>query len=67
MVREFVTREIAGQYADWEQAGRVPRQFFRELGAIGVMGMAIPEKFGGSGNEDYRYNVACRKRRLAPW
>jgi acyl-CoA dehydrogenase len=61
MVREFVTREIVGHYADWEQAGQVPRQFFRALGAIGVMGMAIPEKFGGSGNEDYRYNVILQE------
>ena len=61
MIRESVTREIAGHYADWERAGQVPRQFFRELGAIGVMGMAIPEKFGGSGNEDYRYNVILQE------
>ena len=61
MIREFVAREIVPHYADWEQAGEVPRQFFRELGAIGVMGMAIPEKFGGSGDEDYRYNAILQE------
>jgi acyl-CoA dehydrogenase len=67
MIREFVAREIVPHYAGWEQAREVPRHFFRDLGAIGVMGMALPEKFGGSGNEDYRYNASCRKRRPAPW
>jgi acyl-CoA dehydrogenase len=61
MVREFVTREIVPHYPDWEHAGEVPRQFFRDLGAIGVMGMAIPEKYGGSGNEDYRYNAILQE------
>jgi acyl-CoA dehydrogenase len=61
MVREFVAREIVPHYADWEHAGEVPREFFRKLGAIGVMGMAIPEKFGGSGNDDYRYNVILQE------
>jgi acyl-CoA dehydrogenase len=31
------------------------------LGEIGVMGMAIPEKFGGSGNSDFRYNVILQE------
>jgi acyl-CoA dehydrogenase len=61
MVREFVTREIVPHYPDWERAGEVPGRFFRELGAIGVMGMAIPEKFGGSGHQDYRYNVILQE------
>jgi acyl-CoA dehydrogenase len=61
LVREFVAREIVPHYADWERAGQVPREFFRKLGDIGVMGMAIPEKYGGSGTRDYRYNVILQE------
>jgi acyl-CoA dehydrogenase len=61
LVREFVAREIVPHYADWEDAGQVPREFFRKLGDIGVMGMAIPEKYGGSGDADYRYNVILQE------
>jgi acyl-CoA dehydrogenase len=39
----------------------VPRSFFRKLGEIGVMGMAIPEKYGGSGEPDYRYHVILQE------
>ena len=61
LIREFTEREIVPHYAEWEQAGEVPRPFFRKLGEIGVMGMAIPEKYGGSGDPDYRYNVILQE------
>jgi acyl-CoA dehydrogenase len=61
LIREFVEREIVPQYAEWEKAGEAPRSFFRSLGAIGVMGMAIPEKFGGGGNTDFRYNAILQE------
>ena len=48
MVREFVEREVVPCYAGWEQAGELPRGFFRKLGEPGVMGMAIPEKYGST-------------------
>jgi acyl-CoA dehydrogenase len=61
LIRSFVEREIVPRYGDWERAGEVPRSFFRKLGEIGVMGMAIPEKHGGSGDPDYRYNVILQE------
>jgi len=61
LIREFTEREIVPRYGDWEQAGEVPRSFFRKLGEIGVMAMAIPEKYGGSGDPDYRYNVILQE------
>jgi len=61
LIREFTEREIVPRYGDWEKAGEVPRSFFRKLGEIGVMGMAIPDKYGGSGNPDYRYNVILQE------
>jgi len=61
LIREFVAREIVPRYGEWEKAGEAPRSFFRALGAIGGMGMAIPEKFGGSGNPDFRYSVILQE------
>jgi acyl-CoA dehydrogenase len=61
MVREFIEREVVPCYADWEKAGELPREFFRKLGDLGVMGMAIPEKYGGAGQGDYRYNVILQE------
>jgi acyl-CoA dehydrogenase len=61
LVREFIEREVLPNFAQWEKLGHFPREFFGKLGDIGVMGMAIPEKFGGSGDPDYRYNVILQE------
>jgi acyl-CoA dehydrogenase len=61
VIRDFVRREIVPYYPDWERAGQQPRELFRKLGDIGVMGMAIPQEYGGSGMSDYRYNVILQE------
>lgn len=61
VVRDFVEKEVAPAYSDWEKAGRMPREVFRKLGTLGVLGMAIPEEYGGGGSDDYRYNVILQE------
>ncbi|ORV08659.1 acyl-CoA dehydrogenase family protein [Mycobacterium celatum] len=61
LARDFVEKEIEPHYADWEKAGRMPREIFEKLGALGMLGMAIPEEYGGSGLNDYRYNVILQE------
>jgi acyl-CoA dehydrogenase len=61
LARDFVDKEIAPHYPDWEKAGRMPRAVFEQLGSLGMLGMAIPEEFGGSGIPDYRYNVVLQE------
>jgi len=61
LIRDFIRREVVPAYGEWEKLGHVPREFFARLGELGVMGMAIPEKFGGSGDPDYRYNVILQE------
>ena len=60
-VREFVAKEVVPHYADWERAGQLPREVFAQLGSLGVLGMAIPEEYGGAGLADYRYNVVLQE------
>ncbi|MEV0580247.1 acyl-CoA dehydrogenase family protein [Streptomyces sp. NPDC050392] len=61
LVREVVAKEVVPHYADWEKAGRLPRPFFERLGSLGLLGMAIPEEYGGGGQPDYRYNVVLQE------
>jgi acyl-CoA dehydrogenase len=60
MVRAFVAREVVPEYPAWEQAGAPPRQVFRRLGELGVMGMNMPGQWGGS-EQDYIYNVVLQE------
>jgi acyl-CoA dehydrogenase len=39
----------------------MPRAVFERLGSLGLLGMAIPEEFGGAGVNDYRYNVVLQE------
>lgn len=61
MARDFVAKEVVPHYADWERAGRLPRELFAQLGSLGVLGMAIPAEYGGAGLRDYRYNVVLQE------
>jgi alkylation response protein AidB-like acyl-CoA dehydrogenase len=56
-VRKFVEKEMVPHNDEWEEAGLVPREVFRAAGALGFLGMAIPEEYGGGGVDDFRYNL----------
>jgi acyl-CoA dehydrogenase len=61
LVRSFIDRDVVPNYPDWEAAGCPPREVFRRLGDIGVMGMNMPVEFGGAGQADYTYNVVLQE------
>jgi len=61
LARNFIEKEVVPHYADWEKAGHMPREVFKQLGSLGLLGMAVPEEFGGSGVPDYRYNVVLQE------
>jgi acyl-CoA dehydrogenase len=48
-VRRYVDERIAPHGEAWEAAGEIPREIFRELGGLGLLGMRHPPEFGGGG------------------
>jgi alkylation response protein AidB-like acyl-CoA dehydrogenase len=58
--RTFLTREVIGEegrYGDWERDGLVPREVYELAGRGGFLAMAAPERYGGAGAEDFRFNL----------
>jgi alkylation response protein AidB-like acyl-CoA dehydrogenase len=58
--RTFLQREVVGEegrYGDWERAGIVPREVFERAGRGGFLAMAVPERYGGAGAGDFRFNL----------
>ncbi len=58
--RTFLEREVLGdegRYGEWERNGIVPREVFALAGRGGFLGMAVPERYGGAGAEDFRFNL----------
>lgn len=50
-VRRFVAEKITPFHAAWEDAGVVPRELWREAGAMGLLCCNIPEEYGGGGGD----------------
>jgi acyl-CoA dehydrogenase len=65
LIRDFIAVEVVPHFRQWESAGQVPRDLYRRLGDIGVMGISLPEKFGGAGRSDYRYNAIIQEEAAA--
>ncbi|MBX4169012.1 acyl-CoA dehydrogenase [Rhodococcus pyridinivorans] len=54
-VREFLAREIEPNYERWEEERLVDRSAWIAAGKSGIVGLGVPEEFGGSGVTDYRF------------
>ena len=48
-VREFARRRLAPHAAEWDRAASFPREALREMGALGLLGVCVPERWGGAG------------------
>jgi alkylation response protein AidB-like acyl-CoA dehydrogenase len=55
--REFIQREAVPHTAEWEEAGIVDRTFWSKAAEMGFVGFAAPERFGGLGLDDFRFNA----------
>src|SRR3954453_5829968 len=55
--RTFLERHCVPHHKQWEADGIVPRGVWIEAGKQGLLGMGVPEEFGGGGVDDFRYNV----------
>lgn len=55
-VREFVERELTPHADEWEKAEEFPREIFRRMGELGLLGLRFKEAHGGAGT-DYWYTV----------
>ncbi|WP_327179663.1 acyl-CoA dehydrogenase family protein [Streptomyces sp. NBC_01335] len=56
-VRTFLAKESAPHHERWEKAGVVDREVWRSAGRQGLLGMAVPEEYGGGGTDDFRYSA----------
>ncbi|MBE7162429.1 MAG: acyl-CoA dehydrogenase family protein [Williamsia herbipolensis] len=55
--RAFVEREVLPHADQWEADGIIDREVFKKAGEAGLVGHYIPEEYGGSGIDDFRFNA----------
>lgn len=56
-VRDFIAKEVTPVHEKWEEDGHPPRDFYRRLGELGVLGIQVPEEYGGGGESSLKFNV----------
>ncbi|WP_181788462.1 acyl-CoA dehydrogenase family protein [Streptomyces phytophilus] len=54
-VRTFLAKEVTPHYERWEADGIVSRDAWLAAGRQGLLGLAVPEEYGGGGHDDYRF------------
>ena len=59
--RRFALARLAPHSAEWEQKAAFPPDIFRELGALGFMGMTVPTEWGGAGADNVAYSLALQE------
>ena len=49
LAREFAQQEIAPHAAEWNASKHVPVEVLRRMGDLGLLGVMVPEEYGGAG------------------
>jgi alkylation response protein AidB-like acyl-CoA dehydrogenase len=55
-VRRFIAEEIVPHHERWEREGIVDRELFATAARSGMLAMQVPERYGGAGVDDFRFN-----------
>jgi len=56
-VGTFLDKEAVPYHEQWEQDGIVDREVWAKAGAQGLLGLQLPEEYGGGGTPDFRFNA----------
>ena len=58
MVSDFSQREIVPHMMEWDESQEFPVQTFKKMGELGLMGVLVPQEYGGSGFGYHEYVTA---------
>ncbi len=59
--RDFAQQHIKPFVMEWDERQEFPLHVFKEMGKLGLMGVLVPEAYGGSGMGYYEYNVIIQE------
>ena len=61
MARAFASEKLAPHAAEWDRDAVFPTKAIREMGSLGLMGMLVPEEWGGAGTDHIAYALALEE------
>ncbi|MCS6873343.1 MAG: acyl-CoA dehydrogenase family protein [Pyrinomonadaceae bacterium] len=60
-IREFVQKEVAPYIKEWDEKEHFERSIFDKMAELGLLGICIPEKYGGAGFDYISLGIACEE------
>jgi butyryl-CoA dehydrogenase len=61
MARGFAQKEVLPKAAELDESGRYPGEIVKQMGELGLMGVAVPEEYGGAGMDNICYVIAMEE------
>jgi alkylation response protein AidB-like acyl-CoA dehydrogenase len=59
--RDFAQQHIRPHVMDWDESQEFPLHVFKELGKLGMMGVLVPEQYGGAGLSYFEYKTVIEE------
>ncbi|MCX6292979.1 MAG: acyl-CoA dehydrogenase family protein [Sphingobacteriales bacterium] len=59
--RDFANQHIRQNLMEWDESQEFPVHIFKALGELGMMGVLVPEAYGGTGLSYFEYNVIIQE------
>ena len=59
--RDFAQQHIKPHIMEWDESQEFPLHIFKEMGKLGLMGVLVPEEYGGSGLSYFEYSAIIQE------
>ena len=59
--RDFAIQHIKPNVMKWDESQEFPVEIFKKLGELGMMGVLVPEEYGGAGLSYFEYNAIIQE------
>jgi cyclohexanecarboxyl-CoA dehydrogenase len=60
-LRQFARRELAPRSAHWDRTGEFPWEAWRRMGELGLLGLRVPEAYGGQAADFLTFGIAMEE------
>ena len=60
-VKDFAEKNIRPYIMEWDESQTLPLELFKKMGELGLMGILVPEEYGGAGLGYYEYVAAIEE------
>jgi alkylation response protein AidB-like acyl-CoA dehydrogenase len=61
LARDFVRAEVEPHASEWDREHHFPRELFGKLAELGLMGVCVPEEYGGAGADFLSYALVLEE------